>query len=360
MVFDIPADQGGALSILKDFYEEISTVDNADINWFFVISTPVLDSKDNIQVLNFPKTKKSWAHRLYFDYVIAPKLVKDYHIDKILSLQNVTIPYTSVHQILYVHQPLPFTSHRYTFKDNKYFWTYQNIIGKKIIASIKKASHVVVQTEWMKQSIVVKTKIEENIIDVVSPDVKITIDRYFDAKDKSFKTFFFPGGDLTYKNHQIIVDATLHLVDRGYHDFSVKFTLEKDNAYAAGLAKEAEDNNLPVSFLGKIPREKVYELYRKSVLVFPSYIETFGLPLLEAMRHKGMILASDQPFSREILQDYENARFFNCFDSKGLADLMESVIVHGKENYREVDENNRVGKATVKLSEIVSSPASLR
>ena len=45
------------------------------------------------------------------------------------------------------------------------------------------------------------------------------------------------------------------------------------------------------------------------ITLFPSYIETFGLPLLEAKELNGIVLASDRPFSHEILDGYDKAIF---------------------------------------------------
>ena len=66
--------------------------------------------------------------------------------------------------------------------------------------------------------------------------------------------------------------------------------------------------------------------YKTSVLVFPSYIESCPFPLIEARSLNAMILVSDCPFAREILNDYENAYFFNAFKPEELAQLMEKVM----------------------------------
>ena len=58
----------------------------------------------------------------------------------------------------------------------------------------------------------------------------------------------------------------------------------------------------------------MFDLYARSILVFPSYVETFGLPLLEARKSGTYILASDCSFSREILEGYEKALFFGETD----------------------------------------------
>ena len=40
-----------------------------------------------------------------------------------------------------------------------------------------------------------------------------------------------------------------------------------------------------------------------------------------------IVLASDTPFSREVLDGYENAYFFDPFSPDELADLMEKVVL---------------------------------
>ncbi len=127
MVFDVPAVTGGAVSVLKDFHHSFSK--DMDNEYIFVVSTPDLLETDNIRVLRYPWIKKSWVHRLFFDFFIAPRLVKEFHVEKVLSLQNVTIPRTSVYQTLYLHNALPFVEHRFSIFENRLLWTYQNVIS---------------------------------------------------------------------------------------------------------------------------------------------------------------------------------------------------------------------------------------
>ncbi|HOA81141.1 MAG TPA: glycosyltransferase, partial [Defluviitaleaceae bacterium] len=80
-------------------------------------------------------------------------MVKKYKPDKVLSLQNTIIPKVKkAKQEVYIHQSLPFVEYKFRFKENTGLWIYQNIIGRMIIRSIKKADHVIVQTEWMKKA----------------------------------------------------------------------------------------------------------------------------------------------------------------------------------------------------------------
>jgi glycosyltransferase involved in cell wall biosynthesis len=326
VVFNVPAESGGALTILHDFYREATEHYNKKIEWIFVVSKPELQVEENITVLRFPWIKKSWWHRLLFDHLVAPKLVKKYKVDKVLSLQNTIIPRVRCNQTVYIQQALPFVKYKYKWRENKLLWIYQNVIGRKIINSIKKSDQVIVQTKWMKEACVEKTNVNEKKITVVPPNIKVPNIAFFEPKNMPLPSFFYPATGLVYKNHSIIVEACKQLV-RSTNDFKVVFTLDGDeNPYISNLTKQAIKEQLPIEYIGTLSKEEVYKFYTQSILLFPSFIETFGLPLLEARLHNGIILAADCPFSREILGDYENAYFFNPFNVQELVLLMEQVV----------------------------------
>lgn len=75
-----------------------------------------------------------------------------------------------------------------------------------------------------------------------------------------------------------------------------------------------------------MPRTQLFEQYASSVLVFPSYYETIGLPLLEARSVGAPILAADCLYARDGVGDYERAEFFEALNEKALCDLMRKVI----------------------------------
>lgn len=343
MVFDVPAESGGALSVLQDFYHDIATSNDQSINWIFVLSTPSLKETANIRVLKFPWIKKSWGHRFYFDQCIAHKLVKQYEVDKVISLQNVAIPHVNCEQILYVHQSLPFVDYRFSFKENKLLWVYQNIIGRFIMNSIKKAQHIIVQTEWMKTACIEKTNINSNNIEVLPPNINIEIKGYFEPNERSLSTFFYPANGAVYKNHQIIVDACRKLKSLIDVKYDIIFTLNGDeNKHIEELYRQVQEEQLPIRFEGTKSREEVFDLYTKSILLFPSYIETFGLPLLEARIHKGIIIAADLPFAHEILDGYENAYLFDTFHSEDVVKLLKSVLDKDLQYKIPSDSNNKL------------------
>ncbi|MGG1676532.1 glycosyltransferase [Neobacillus sp. NRS-1170] len=336
LVIDVPADSGGALSILEEFYNEVKERNAKDNKWIFVVSKPNFQNTDHIKVLRYPWVKKSWGHRLYFDHFIAPKLVKKYKVDKVLSLQNVIIPNVDVEQVLYLHNPLPFVNYRFSLKNNKILWAYQNVLSKNMFQSIRSAKKVIVQTKWMKQACVEKSGVEESKVEIVPPKINLDIKHYFVPSEEALSSFFYPASPYAYKNHQIIIEACEKIVQGKSKNFKVVFTLKGDETdHVKQMYREIKEKNLPIEFVGSLSRDKVFDLYTKSVLLFPSYIETFGLPMIEARLHQGVIIASDSPFSHEILDTYENAYFFDPFNAVDLAGIMMNLIT-GKTKYNQV------------------------
>ncbi len=347
MVFDVPASSGGALTILYEYYIEAINCDDKNILWYFVVSVPDLKENENVKVLRFPWIKKSWFHRLFFDYLIAPGLVKQYRANEILSLQNVIVPYTKVYQRLYVHQPLPFHTYRFSIFENFLFWVYQNIIGRMIISSIRKADEVIVQTEWMKAACIAKSGIEPLKVIIVPPKIHLNITKYFTMTAENKKTFFYPASAFIYKNHEVIVRAACALIKENCMEFTIYFTIHgTENRHVRKLAKLVREHNLPIKFIGPITSNEVMAFYSRSVLLFPSNIETFGLPMLEAKSHNTPIIAADKPSSREVLDGYENALFFDSSSAKALSELMKNFIQ---------PENTQKARRTVMVFDVPAS-----
>jgi glycosyltransferase involved in cell wall biosynthesis len=91
-----------------------------------------------------------------------------------------------------------------------------------------------------------------------------------------------------------------------------------DSEYAAALKRRAPGN---VTFLGRVPPEELLALYRHcAVFVFPSTVESFGMPLLEAMACGAPIACARAAAMPEIAG---NAALY--FDPADPADLRHAV-----------------------------------
>jgi len=164
--------------------------------------------------------------------------------------------------------------------------------------------------------IIDKLNVDKNKFILEKPSLNICVNKYYNENLTNEKIFFYPSSALSYKNHKIIVQAFRMLQKEHKNNYKVIFTLNgNENKNIKKLNKIIEEENLPIEFIGSIDIDSVYDYYSKSILIFPSYIETFGLPMLEAKMHKSPILASDCPFSHENLDGYEKVHFFDPFNS---------------------------------------------
>lgn len=313
LVVDFAACEGGALSVLKDYYEQIKNDKNN--NYYFLLNDRYFAETENVKILVLKKYKKR-IKRLLFDYLIGKKYVNKIKPDEILSLQNTIIRGTKVKQYVYIHQSIPFQKIKNFsfFKRNEIKYAIiQHLIGKSIINSAKKANKVIVQTNWMKAAVIEKCKIDSDKVEVCAP--KIIIDKKKNNKimNNDIVHFFYPTSNDIYKNNEIIYKCVKDIVKDGITNFCVELTI---NGESSEFIKK----------LGKISREEVFSKYNNSILLFPSYIETFGLPLLEAKMCESIIIASDTPFSHEILNDYNKVEFFDPMSSNELKKIMVKYI----------------------------------
>ncbi len=323
LVYDVAAESGGAVSILE-YYYEMHSKDKKN-HYYYVLSTYHLDKRDNITVIKVPFVKKSWFHRIWFDRVGSRKMLKRFRIDQVLSLQNLMLPSFKGKQTIYVHNALPFSEYRFGLREDPKMWVYQNIIGRMMFRSIKKADKVIVQTKWMKNVISRKCRCGDKV-EVSFPEVSIPQGVAYRG-DVGTARFFYPANESKFKNHRVIIDACKKLVSSGYTDFEVVFTLTgHENDHVSQLRREAEESGVHVMWKGLLPRDEVFRNYESSVLVFPSYIETVGLPIYEAMKVGCPIIVTNCRYAKAITKGYDNKASFDHDDADQLAEIMKKHI----------------------------------
>ena len=314
VVNDIAAAKGGALTVLKDFYNCVKENDKEN-EWIFPLGEELLEETDNIKVITLPKIKTSRSKKLIFDFLNGRKFIKSLNPDVVFSLQNTATFGLDVPQILYIHQSIPFQKIKnFSFfkGSERSLAIYQHLIGRVIKKSAKVADKVIVQTKWMKEAVCKQCHLPEEKVLQIPPTVA-DISAYNTSHELKKDCFFYPTAPAIYKNNGAIYKACEILDSKGI-DYDVTLT----------LPESAEKKN--IHFVGRLPYGEVIEKYAQSTLIFPSYIETFGFPMAEARKVGTIVLASDCPFSREVLENYENAYFFDPFKPEELAKLMEKVI----------------------------------
>lgn len=98
-------------------------------------------------------------------------------------------------------------------------------------------------------------------------------------------------------------------------------------AFAQKLRQRVQELGLEkvILFLGHVPGEHLPVLYQQAaVFVFPTEMETFGHPFVEAMACGAPVVCADTEFARELCGDA--ARYFSPGDAGQLAQILDQVI----------------------------------
>lgn len=328
VVNDIAASSGGALTVLESFYRHVRAF-GEDHEWVFLLGSPLLEETENIRTIVLPDVKRSWLRRLAFDFVTGGRLIASLKPDVVLSLQNTFTYGVGVPQVVYVHQSLPFqTVKNYSLwrRDERTLAVYQHVIGAVIKQSIRNADHIVVQTEWMRDAVLGQVRVSGGRVTSVLPDLEDLSAYRFDGTPDA-GAFFYPTANYPYKNNGCVYTACRLARQQGVNGFTVSMTVEGPG----------DDPN--VHAIGRVPRAQVLQSLARTTLIFPSYIETYGLPLAEARALGSIVLAADLPYAREVLRGYANAYFFDPASPEQLAALMIRVI-KGEVTKSEVAEEN--------------------
>lgn len=312
VVNDIAASTGGALTVLKEFYNCVKEHDREN-EWIFLLGDHLLEETDRIKIRVRSDVKASGFQKLLFDFVTGRKYIHSLEPDVVISLQNIMTFGVKVPQLVLIHQAIPFqNTKKYSFfkKGERKLAVIQHLIGAIIKRSAKKSDRVIVQTQWMRRAVCESCRLQPDKVVVATPNVKgVGVTTAAFREDR----FFYPTIPQSYKNNGAILEASRLLSQKGL-EHTVTLTLPESNSREH------------VRCVGRLPYEQVLEHYASSTLLFPSYLETFGYPLAEARKVGTVILAADTPFAREVLAGYENGYFFDPFRPEELAELMEQVI----------------------------------
>ena len=132
-----------------------------------------------------------------------------------------------------------------------------------------------------------------------------------------------------YKNFVKLIEAYTQLA-RGLNDVPDLVIIgdDQDPEYTAKMQAArtaAGDLAEHIHLLGEVPYADIRDWYAGAELfVFPSYLETFGHPLLEAMAARIPVVAADIPVFREIGGDA--ALYADPHDAASLAGAMRAAL----------------------------------
>jgi glycosyltransferase involved in cell wall biosynthesis len=242
-----------------------------------------------------------------------------------LSLHDITPRVIAVRQAVYCHNPSPFyrISLREALQDPK-FLVFNQLYALLYRVFIRRNYCVIVQQNWLREEFI--RRLGELPVVVAYPRLRAEATHLSPLVKRPF-VFLYPSLPRVFKNLETLCKAVAILDCRGVDGFEVRLTLDgQENSYARWL-KRKFGALTKIRFIGRLNSGEMASQYGEaSAVVFPSKLETWGLPISEAKEHRLPLLVADLPYAHETVGSYDFVSFFPVESAETLADLMESMI----------------------------------
>ena len=319
-----------SLTMNKHHYKfEKNFIDNLLKNYknykiyLLVSQKGIIKKNKRISEVYFPLYSKSIIYRLYLFYFGLKSISKKINPDIWFSCDSLTPNVITKRLFSYYHTPSPFFKLKLpNFKNNIIFYLQGLIYNFFIKILIKKNTKIVVQSKWMKKEFIKRYKMKNIIVahlDYVKSSKNKTI-------HKKFKNFYYPSYPYIYKNFEILGECAKILDNNQDWNGKILLTIDtKKNNYAKSIFKKYKNYN-SLKFIGYQSHKNILKLYKSSdALIFPSLMETWGLPISEAKKYNLPILASKVDYSRESVGKYHSTIFFDPYSANELSKILISI-----------------------------------
>jgi len=291
-----------------------------------------------IEYIEMPWCVKGWLRRLWAEYVTMHRISRDLarenggrRVWTWLSLHDTTPRVEAEHREVYCHNAFPFM--RLKAAD----FVMDPKIGLLVLftrwlyrINVHKNDCLIVQQEWFADAMSGMLGVPREKFRVIPPER--------DAAEFP-EALHTPGGPATFlyvstpdchKNFETLLRAAEMLEsEMGPDRFKVVITMKGDeNRYARWNFKHW-GHLKSVDFHGLVGREELGRLYGAAdCLVFPSRIESWGLPISEfiSARPGAPMLLADLPYAHATAEGAGNVRWFEAGDAEELEELMRNII----------------------------------
>ena len=171
-------------------------------------------------------------------------------------------------------------------------------------------SFLIAQQEWFTRELALKIGVPFEKLLTVSPaiDDLVTTRRAAHSKSEPVAFAFYPSLPRAFKNFEEAMQICSEA------DVTLGLTMDgSENRYARSLINS--DKAKKIVWMGKVDYERCLDTIASSqVVLFPSHLETYGLPLAEAIHFNVPLVIPINPWTLSIASPYKHARFYSNLD----------------------------------------------
>jgi len=283
----------------------LNTIPNEILNKFIIVIDKRISNLGTLTRFKHQTIKKNEFSRIYF-------YIKNYKkIKSILCLSNFPPPVViNTTVFIYFHNVLFFSSKNKNMSKLERLKFSLKKVYLKLLNN--KDYNWLVQTQIVKNLLVENNKFRSDKI-FISPIFHLNHEKVIEKKD----FFIYPTSNIKNKNNENLIRAFIDASRKIDKNLNLYITLDRNELnFKYKLPK-----SLKIKFLGELEHYDLINLISEAkYLIFPSFEESFGLPLIEAKHNFCIILASDKEYVKELI----DADFY--FDPKNINDISSKIL----------------------------------
>lgn len=320
--------KGGTLTILRDCLQYLSFL-TKEYRVVALVHQRELCDYEGIEYLEMPQIIQGWGKRLWCEYVTMYRISKELApVYLWLSLHDTTPRVKAERQVVYCQTSFPF--YQWSWRDFRFDYKIPLFACFTRFAyriNVHSNRFLIVQQEWLRKGLSNMLGVNREKFIVAPPQRNLQEVTPDDIQKECF-LFFYASTPDCHKNFETLCEAA-RLLEKEIGDgiFKVVLTVKGDeNKYASWL-KQQWGKVASVEFAGFMNKNRLYGYYHAAdCLVFPSKVETWGLPITEFMQTEKPMLLADLPYAYETAAGSKRTVFFPATNAVALKDEMKRVL----------------------------------
>ncbi|MEQ1532704.1 MAG: glycosyltransferase [Sideroxydans sp.] len=318
--------EGGPLTVLIESLDAAAEFLSEEWEIIALVHDKRLIKNPRVRSIEFTESKHSWGTRLLLEWHRFADLSRQLQPDLWLSLHDITPRVQARRQVVYCHNPAPFyhVSWREAVLEPKFLlfnWFYKYLYQ----INIRRNYAVVVQQEWLRSAFNQLFNLP-NVI--VAHPAQQQLSLLPSNKSRSDRIIFlYPSLSRVFKNIEVLCQAAAMLPKEMQESIEIRLTINgTENRYARNLVRRYGGLKA-LRFMGRQNRNEMAVHYTEcDVVLFPSKLETWGLPISEAKAMGKPLLVADLPYAHETVGTYAHVSFLHPKDAAAWAKAFEAVV----------------------------------
>jgi glycosyltransferase involved in cell wall biosynthesis len=318
----------GPLMVFKDAITSLAAEYGDRYDIFALVHKKALFDVSGVTYIEYPEVKSSWLKRLRFEYHVCRGISRELKPYLWFAMHDMTPDVEAEVRAVYCHNPSPFHGFRLAealldWKFGLFMLFYRFLYG----INIRSNDFVVVQQDWLRTEFRSRYGVHKVVVAHPSVDHLAIPEGANPTDSVAPYRFFYPAYPRTFKNMEQVLNAAQRLEREGFDKFELWLTVNgTETPYAAKLVRDFASLTT-VRWLGLLPRAEVVRLYTQAdCLLFPSKLETWGMPITEFKATGKPILAADLPYAHETVGTYGQAAFFAIGNDVQLSAMMKQAV----------------------------------